>query len=342
MKHGMIFGFSLVTLLGVIHYNYGNDYMSYYDLYNTVIQQPFDIKAIMSKMIYREPGWVILNYAFSYVGGFFMLVAVLNIIQNLIIFHFIKDEVEKTWWPMSVFLYLFVYSFYLMGFTMMRQWFVACVFLGVWSYIKQKKWILPLLILYLCSFIHSSAIILLPFVFIGYLPIKNTRFIAVAFATFLILLWIGGSWIDEFIGSAAGTASVDEYLNTYGDQDRSPANRSFGFILHLIPLVVGLWYFFKNNKNENIDSKNILVLISLIGFVINPMTDYVPMVGRLETYFSIFQIASVPVMYGSIRNNGWRGFLLFCIVLVITYEYILFFELWKRGFATFHTIFEVL
>ena len=88
--NGMKLGFVLVTILGVIHYDFGNDYMSYYSVYESIKDVPFDFELIMSGDLYREPGWVFLNYLFKPVGGFFMLVAVLSIIQNVIIYNFIN------------------------------------------------------------------------------------------------------------------------------------------------------------------------------------------------------------------------------------------------------------
>lgn len=132
MKGGMKLGFILITLLGVIHYDYGNDYMPYYELSNQVTKYSFNLKAILAKEYYRDPGWVILCFLFKPIGGFFMMVAVLNVIQNCIVYRFIRRNVEKKWWVMALFVYLFVTGYYLMAFSMMRQMFVVIMFLGMW------------------------------------------------------------------------------------------------------------------------------------------------------------------------------------------------------------------
>ena len=80
----MKYGFMLVTFIAMIHYNYGNDYESYYSAYNQVVSTPFNISAIMQGEVYREPGWALLCYLFEYLGGFFGMVAILNVIQNII------------------------------------------------------------------------------------------------------------------------------------------------------------------------------------------------------------------------------------------------------------------
>ena len=74
-----------------------------------------------------------------------MMVAVLNVIQNVIYYKFIKANVERTWWPIAVFIYLFSTSFYLLNFSMMRQGLVIAIFLWMWKYIKNRKWFIALL-----------------------------------------------------------------------------------------------------------------------------------------------------------------------------------------------------
>lgn len=104
----MKYGFILVTVIAMIHYNYGNDYESYHNAYNLIVSTPFDITNIMEGGVYREPGWALLCYLFSQLGGFFVMVAVLNVIQNIIYYKAIKKYVPKNLWFFSVFIYSIV------------------------------------------------------------------------------------------------------------------------------------------------------------------------------------------------------------------------------------------
>ena len=90
LRNGMKYGFVLITFLGAIHYNYGTDYKAYYNLYDVLINTDLDffsiIKLDFEDLVgednFKDPGWIILCKFFSYCGGFFMLVAILNIIQK--------------------------------------------------------------------------------------------------------------------------------------------------------------------------------------------------------------------------------------------------------------------
>lgn len=329
----------MVTFLGAVHYNYGNDYMNYYIRYKGFVQQPFNFTSIMEREVYRDPGWVLLCYVFSHLGGFFMMVAVLNVVQNVIIYRFIKRDVARKWWWLGFYIYVFGTGYYLMSFTMMRQWFVVCIFLGLWNIIKKKKWLTALIILYLCTFIHGTAIVLLPFAFWGYIRSRDTKIVTIVFIIFVITLWIGGTLFDTFFNQVILLTETEEYVEIYSNQVRE-VHRSLGFALITIPLFVGIYYLF---KVENSPARNKpLVLLSLIGFAINPISDIIPMIGRIGLYFSAYRFASIPIIYGSIKNRTIQMSLLFLFLLVIAYDYVIFFPTWKTGFSTFHTIFEVL
>lgn len=339
LNAGMKWGFVLVTILGAIHYDYGNDYMSYYQIFKDCQSIPFDFEAIMDGSVYHEPGWVFLNYAFQYLGGFFSLVAVLNIVQNIIIYRFIIIEVSKEWYPLAVFIYLFTTSYYLMSFTMMRQWFVVCVFLGMWPLIKQKKWWIPLIVLYLCHFVHSSAIVLVPFAFWGFIPIRNGKTYSLLFSGFIIALWISGDWVNTLLGQVMFFTETDFYADKYLGADVKSFSFGLGALIQFLPLIVGIYYLFK--ANIQFEDKKRLVAMSLLGEAITPLISVLPLVGRMSIYFSAFGIATISITYGFIKNKTVRTGLLGLYILVTSYNYVYFFSnpVWVQKYSTFHTIF---
>lgn len=338
---GMKWGFILVTFLGVIHYNYGNDYMSYYNIYQLITEQEFNVANIMSGEVFREPGWTFINYLFNFPGGFYVMVAVLNIIENIIIYHFIQREVSKEWHTLAVFVYLFSMNYYLMSFSMMRQWFVICVFLGLWQYIKRKKWWIAIIVLLACRLVHSSSSILIPFAFWGFLPVKYNKTIVILFGSLVIALWVSGSWVSLLLENTVMLTETDKLFEMYQDSGENFGSFGLGAFIQLIPLFVGLYYLLSSTDDSI--SKKQLVLLSLIGFAIAPLNKFVAL-GRVGLYFSFFQIATVPLIYSNIRNRSLRYSLLGLMVLLKSYDYILFFSnpVWVQHYSKFHTIFELL
>lgn len=341
LKNGMKFGFALITFLGAIHYDYGNDYMSYMYIYKECTSVPFDLSSILAKVIFKESGWVLLCWAFKNLGGFFVMVAVLNIVQNIIVYKFIKFNVSTSWWPLAIFIYLFSTSFYLMSFSMMRQEFVMIIFLGLWQYIKGRNWVIPLLVLYACSFIHSSALILLPFSFWGFIPMKNGKCIGCLYIFILIFLWSFKGILNNLFQYAL---TLDEVFYNYAesyDSDDNSMHIGLGFIMNLIPFVLSTLFLCQNNLRHSSEQK-LLVAIASLSFLITPFSRIIPIVGRLGMFFSIFNLGAIPLIYGNIRKPILRIGFLSLFSLMTIYNYIIFFNspIWQEKYTIFHTIFS--
>lgn len=341
LKNGMKWGFIIVTILGMIHYNYGNDYMSYLDVYKHVTQYGFDLKGILNGDYYREPGWALLCWFFKPIGGFFMMVATLNLIQNIIIYDFIKNYVLKSWWPIAVFIYLFSTSLYLMSFSMMRQEFALIVFLGMWRFIEKRKFLIPLIGFWLLSFIHSSAIVLLPFSFWGFLPIKNGKLIGAIYALILLIIWFLQNILNDIFSYALTLdESFSEYAETYGT-NKTGINLGLGFAINMIPFILSILLLI-NKNNEYSISQKLLVSLGTITYLITPFSQIIPTVGRLGMYFSVYTIGSFPLIYSNIKNPVIRHLLLGICLFMIFYDYLIFFRnpTWVDHFTEFHTIFS--
>ena len=341
LKKGMAIGFGLVALLGAIHYDYGNDYMNYLQFYEHFITLPFNIDRILSGEYFKEPGWFLINYAFKYLGGFFMMVAVLNIIQNFLIYKFIKKQVNPNWWPFAVFTYLFTTSYYLLSFSMMRQMLVIVIFLSLWPLISKKKWLITSLILLVCSTIHSSALVLIPFSFWGFLPVKNGKIIGIIYAGFLITLWLCGEVMNSIFMSLSDFKSFENYVTNYGDSGFT-MKLGIGFLIQLIPFVLSVYFFLRRNFDYS-DNQKRLVALAAIHAIITPFGQIIPIVSRIGFYFGAYRIGSFPLIYKNISDKIFRNGLIALNVLITLYDYFTFFtlETWIDKYSTFHTIFSV-
>lgn len=342
LKKGMLLGFIIVTVLGAIHYNYGNDYENYYNYYKRFITEPFDLEKILSGEYFKEPGWFLLNYVFQYLGGFFTLVAVLNIIQNAIVYFFIKKYVEQKWWIFAVFTYLFTTSYYLLSFSMMRQMFVIAIFLGVWPFIQDRKWILALLGLFFCTFIHTSAYVLLPFAFWGFLPVKNSSFIGFVYLLILLILWFSGEALSSIFFSISNAEEFENYVSNY-DISNNGMIIGLGFFIQLIPFFLSLYFLLNNNISGSANQKRLVALAAIHALIV-PFGQIVPLVSRVGFYFGIYRIGSFPIIYKNIQRIPIRTFLIALDVLITLYDYFIFFNLetWIDHYSHFQTIFSAL
>ena len=339
---GMKWGFIFLAFLGCIHYDYGNDYMAYYGIYNNVVRYPFDLGSVLSGDSFKEPGWAILCYLFENLGGFFMMVAVLNIIQNVLIYKTIKRYVEKKWWPISVLVYTCFSSLYLLSFSMMRQFLVMAIFFGIWPLIEKRKSVLAAFILLLCTTVHSSALVLLPFAFLGYVPIRRSKWWAWAFILFYLAIWFGGSFINEVFSMFMGIEQFGEYGETYGDST-TKVTFGVGFLINQIPFILSLYYLL-NDSHQKSQSDKALICLSILSFIIIPFASIVPSVGRIGMYFATYQMIAIPRIYGEVKNVSLRYAVMFVLIFMTLYDYFYFFKspVFYQKYDTFKTIFSEL
>lgn len=341
LKHGMVVGFIIMTILEAIRYNYGNDYMSYYADFISYTNSSFNFQDIISD--YKEPGWVLLCWVFKPIGGFFMMMAAFAVIQNSIVYRSIKRYVEKQWWLLSFAIYILTVNYYLLSFSMIRQSFVVFLFIGLWPYIERKKWWIALLVLLLCSFVHSSAIILLPFAFWGFLPVNKGRIVGLVYAIILLFLWFSQDKVNSIFQYALSlNDTLDEYATTYGERDID-VGFGVGFIINMIPFVLSITFLISKSNHITIAQKR-MVALAAVSYLILPFGQIIHLVARLGIYFGVFTILTIPHIYGSIKNVFIRNGLLVLFVLIMVYSYISFFnsEIYGERYATFHSIFSVL
>lgn len=338
LKNGMFIGFCLVTFLAIIHYDYGNDYMSYYSVYWEISN--FDsISQVLNMEVYREHGWSVLNYIFRYFGGFFGLVAVISLFEGIVYYKAIKRYLPKNLWVLGVFLYLIRTSFYLLNFSMLRQGLAISVFLALWPWIEKKKWIPCLIIMYLASTIHSSALILIPFCFWGFLPVKNTRIIAYLLLALLIALSFSSSLLIAVSDTVLeASESFEQYTLTYG-KGGTGFQFGVGVLIYMIPTIVTWYYLAYRAQTEECKR---MAALSMVGTLITPFTSILPMVGRMGFYFTVYSIFVLPLAYMSIKNKALRVSLLSLYCLIVTYDYYVFFtsDVFSERYQTFHTIFS--
>ena len=339
LKNGLELAFSIIILVSCIRYDYGNDYMAYFERFKSVVNYDYSISEILfGKDFDKEKGWYILCKLFS-PFGFFTLVAFISIVQNVIYYNFIKKEVAKKHWYLAMFIYLFNNSFFLVQLSMMRQALAISLFVFAWTYIKKKKLIPSLVLIYLATTIHQSAMILYPFILWAFIPkMCKYKYLAYIYIIIFLLLMTNSELLNDIF---VGVMSIDDFEGYMVYEGGNKITKyGLGFVLNLLPLIISLYYL-KNGHEEN---KKLIVSLSCIGALIIPFGEIIQLLGRVAYYFNIFSIVVVPITYFSINHKYIRNLLLFIFVFMNLYNYVLFFSspIWINKYSTFHTIFEVL
>lgn len=343
LRNGMAFSFVLLAFLGVIHYDYGNDYMAYYNIYNSIIYYKGSVTDILSGDVYKDVGWTVLCLLFSHFGGFFVLIAAISIFENFTYYFLIKKFVPQRHWAFALFIYLFNYTYYLLNFSMLRQG--LAIALGVMAVILLKKtthkYILPIILLFVAFSIHSSSLICSLAYILCFFQYKNTKSLSIILSVLFVAFILSRDFMASFIEPFLVFDTFDGFLDKYSERGQVQG-LGLLFLVNSIPLFVAASLYYKE-ATLSIDEKHLLLLAS-IGVMIVPFSTIALMISRLAIYFSVFSIVAFPIMYNKIANRSFRGALVALFIASQIYSYCDFFtsQTYSIPYREFKTIFSVL
>lgn len=340
IKNGLILSFLILVLVSGIRYYVGTDYGNYYDGFERITTPTFSWKHVWGGYYNAEPGWILLNYLFVYIGGFYGLIAAISVIEGIIYYYLIEKHVPRPYWTFSCFIFIFTADyFYLMNMTMLRQGLAVALCFLAYDQTKERKYIYTVCLLIIAFLIHKTALFFIPFIFIERVKNYNTKLIAI-----ILVLIYGGLWMSkDFMQSTVlNVVSLDEFELYQKHLDGEEGHLGLGFLIKSIPFFVSLFILFFNSVRVSKEMMPI-VLIACIGWTIQPFGIVVPLVLRFCIYFMAFSIISIPYVYGLIDNKLIRYILIFIFITINSFVYINFFgesSIYHDGFATYQTIFD--
>ena len=345
-KHGLFLGFAITTTLLAIHYDFGNDYWAYYDWFEESLHTPLPNSIVDFIEISRDPGWDLLNIIFGRCfgeNGFFIMVAILSIIEGICYYIFIKECVPTSWYWFAMALYILNSHLFLLSFSMMRQSLVMAALLLCFMWMRNKKVFLSVIVVLLLSTIHNSVILCLPLIFLSVFPFKNPKIWAITLLILLFVFLISSSILEPILTRFAElTDSFARYIETYTDDDKN-MTFGFGYLLRLLPFFFLLYGLYTDQFSK--EDIPILIIWSL-SIILIPFGSIIPMFGRLLFYFEIAGLAALPKIINIAKMIPTRCVLILSIYLLILIAlYESFYEptsVYYDHFLNFHTIFEVL
>lgn len=344
-----ILAFILVTILQVIHYDYGIDYMGYFDehmLYNKSWKDLLYLRQI-GHGAFKDMGWVLIGRLFPGKYGFFLLVGIISIIQNYIYYVLIRDyaTLRDRWKAMA--LYLFITSYYIQNFSAIRQGFAVALCIGAMLLaLKNKLW-LAIVITLLAVSIHVSALVFLPVLFLSKLKLNHGRLYAIILSVMAAVLYLGTALIGDIYARIIGffpllNRNYGHYITKISAAGNS---LGFGFLLNSIMYIIMIYFIYKRFEEFTKEQK-IFILLTFIPFLLIPFSIHITgIIGRIGMYFTAFEFVAVPLVYSKIRNNVVRtgaGFIFVFMLLVNYYKFFFITEWSSESYATFKTIFSVI
>lgn len=331
-KYALSTAFVVITVFLAIRYNFGNDYSTYLTHFDIANNGSLSDALSIERF---EVGWVILCRLCKPIG-FFGMVILLTVFENIILYYVIKKYVPKEWYWLALFCYLFTNSLCLTGLSMMRQFLAMCICLLAFDFAIRRKIVIPLLLVILAGQFHTSAYVCLPFCFIGL--IKDIKL-----SSFSILLIVGALILLSFSAvSLFGNYLVgmieDSVFNTYEDYIGRDYKNVSGISTVFNYFLLGIILFMQRKQDF---PNRLFALLFIPFFVIDLFKPIIPMITRIGLFFYILFPICMP---NAIRklDNSFQVVTIALLLLFRVYGYFTFIQSpgWGNSFMTYSTIFS--
>lgn len=330
---GLEVAFILLTVFMSIRFNFGNDYSGYLDTFLRIGRYSYFDPSSEN----LELGWTFLCWIFQPIG-FFGMIIVLTIFEYAVIYRLIKKYVPKDWYWFSVLIFTLNTGYMLVFGSMMRQFLAMCIFILAVDFIINRRWIISILIVLFASLFHTSALVLLPFSFFGYLNISLTKKKALMWlGVYLLLYFAAVELLGDYFFNFLRLAQFERY-EVYIGGEKGGADTGLGIIFYMI--LYAFLLFHQKYQSKNMKIIFMLFAISVFFYV---FADIAPMIGRLGYYFSIFSIICYPWLFKVIKNDVTKYSLMIAYLVVMAKSFIGFFDpdgIWYKSFYTYQTIFS--
>nr|WP_315143954.1 EpsG family protein [uncultured Flavobacterium sp.] len=329
LKNGLILTFVVLFLFLSIRYDFGNDYISYVNIFKEISEGTIKIDFEDSNAI--EIGWVYLCKLFI-PFGFYSMVAFLALANCFVFFHFVKKYVPVKYYWISIFIYLFNPFLFLVESSSMRQTTALLLFLYSIEFIINRNFFKFIGIIILASLIHKSAIILLPTYFIVS-PGMITKKIISIYVSLFVFTFLFGEIIFNTINPY-----INLYFNKYSVYSETIEEAKFGTGLGFLVLIFffGSLLYYSNGETGKL---TVILKMGLFYYAIYPFCIYFPMFGRVQMYFQPIIIITMPLLIQKIENPIYKKVFIFIIIFYYLYIFIEFFNtsLWS-SFNVYKTI----
>lgn len=340
-----VLAFFLVTMLQAIHYDYGTDYMGYLSdhmLYSKRWEELCYLYQV-GHGAFKDIGWVFIQILFPGKYAFFLFVGMISIIQNYIYYVLIRDYVTPSnrWKAMAI--YLFMTKYYVLNFSGLRQGFAVALCIGAMLLALKKKVWLALVIALLAISIHVSSIVFLPFIFLSKLNFNRGRLYAAIFSVAAVALYLSAALLDTIYTKIMGLfpllgRNYGRYTVLMSATDDS---LGLGFLMNSIMYIIMIYFIYKR-FGEFTKEQKMFVMLVCIPFLLIPFSLHLSgIISRLNTYFAVFEIVTVPLVYSKIRNKVVRigaGAVYTFMMMYAYYSFFFITEWSSESYATFKTI----
>ncbi len=284
-----ILAFAILCSIGGLRFQVGQDWESYTSFFNNIES----IKNTPNDKF--EVGFTVLTYLLKKISDntqFFIFVIFLTAFS-------IKFWIYKKF-STNIFISLIIYVytiFVIYDLNGMRQGVAIGLTLASLPCIIRKKLIPFLIIVFLASFFHKSALVFIPFYWLSRIKLSNKMLVFFLFIVLLIAVPLRDFFsTSDFFFNLMDTEDFGKYYTYVTDDVNFVLNVeiiSFTVFQRLIIFIGFLFYFHKININENL--KLLLRNGYLIGIILFLLFSFSSeMAARISYYYKGLEAIFIP------------------------------------------------
>lgn len=277
---------------------------------------------------FQEPGYAMLSYIVSFVGGDYVLFLFVYSLISIVIL--LKVVNHYSLYPfLSVYIYYSLY-FFNQNMSRLRLSLSVLILLIAIEYLYKKNTKYFILTVILAASFHTSSLVFL--VLYPLMGIKFTKKKMILFTVFSIIL--GLVFIGNFYRLIIGGMKISIIPDLFGfDRIITEATRKnavrdgglYGFLYHILQVVI-LIYFYEPIKKLG-EKEYMIYLIYFIGLLIYFLFFDVPILGRLSIGFTLTEIIVASYYLQCIQNKYHRFlFIVLYLIMILLFGYKGFFN----------------
>lgn len=307
----------LFAIVAGIRYNVGVDNLSYirsyefFKNYGHFERKTFEVGYVAVITFFAK-----LGTHFSVVNGFWAL------LQIGFVYYAFKKDVR-----LLPFLGLLIMTgpYFLDWMNGVRQTVVECVLIWALGYVSKKKYLIFCTIIFICSFIHHSAILLILLCFLPFIKLPKNRWILVGILICCTIIGDTPFWIHNvkslskyisFLGYERYVANLDSVLSNLSSFSFGP-RRICTLLLNIIIII------YYPNLSKQFDEmwfelyfKMFFIGACLYNLLANTSLEFLRPVG----YFTIFALPITSCLLYSVR----KGRPIYILTIILSCSYALF------------------
>lgn len=338
-RYALSAGFFILFLFAALRYMYGSDYINYLNAYNMIqlgIDPPFD-----------EELCIFLNRISP---SFYLLIAASSAAFVWTVHKLLIRNVSRKYAWIGLFVFVISPYLFLMNLSAIRQCMAMVMFICAVRQGINRKFLPFAAWVIFGSMFHKTAIILLPVYFILDQRVfrrRHTLLIMTAIMSILIFVDV------RAISRIAIVAFNEVNFLSYMEKDNGNSLRA--------TIMTGIFFLYVLFNMEKLEGKKLVYAkLSLVGYGLGLMAVYLSMFTRLQMYFDIFSIVTIPSIMETVNSEGkiriylrkpqktlWRCVNKYALPMLMVVIYFLryysFFTtpMWE-AFFTYQTIFSIM